>query len=194
MKFLILLFVFLTFGTNDIQQPVASYDIKPELFWLDELGITCKPLAVDIGYSAIYYEPVSNNYYRTEIEYTNNISYNTNNIKDEQNYYNFEKKFFPKLPLRYVGSTDLTNRIYIDTNNNLYVKRLQLLEDIQYEDSNNNLHAVTSQIFPVIQKLIDPLDYIEYELVLYTNKTQKFERSFPCGDLLLFERNILKPE
>ncbi|MGL4388079.1 MAG: hypothetical protein ACRCTJ_01625 [Brevinema sp.] len=175
---------------------VARYDIEPKLFWLDESGVSYEPLWEDVGYSAIYYEPVSNTYYNVEIDYiyppNRPVTYDTNNIQDEKNYFNFTKKFHPKLPLRYVGSIDLTNRIYIATNNNLYVKRLKLLEDKEYRDSENKEQPLFSQVFPYIRYHDDP-QYSEYQYIYYTNGTQEFGRVDPIGKLY-FYRNIPKPE
>ncbi|MGL5956089.1 MAG: hypothetical protein ACRC0X_05735 [Brevinema sp.] len=179
MKYVLLMMIILLSIRAGSQE--ARYDIKPELFLLEELGITCKPLEEDIGYSAFYYEPLSNKYYSTLIEYTNNISYNTNNIQDEKQYITFIP-LIPKLPLQYVGSTDFTNRIYIDTNNNLYVKKLKLIDDVSYFDSNNHLQPILSPVFPYVRYSDDP-KYSKYKVVYYTNETKEYRRVFPTGTL-----------
>ena len=166
MKYLILLFVLFTFSTNINQKPVVtSYDIEPELFWLDELGFTYEPLSEDVGYSAIYYDPISNKYYTTLIEQTNNIAYNTNAIIDEQNFikYNINSS---KMPLTYIGSLDLTNRIYIDTNNIQYNKKTKLLSPV---------YPYASQHHEIENK---------FEYIFYSNKNINFQRAFPTGDLV----------
>ena len=182
MKYLILLFVLFTFSTNINQKPVvASYDVEPELFWLDELGFTYEPLSEDVGYSAIYYEPISNKYYTTLIAQTNNITYNTNDIIDEQNFikYNMNSS---KMPLTYIGSINLTNRIYIDTNNIQYIKKLKTIDDEFYYDSNNKKTKLLSPVYPYASQYHEIENKFEY--IFYSNKNMNFQRVFPTGDLV----------
>ncbi len=177
MKFLILLFVFLTFGTNDIQQPVASYDIKPELFWLEENKYGFVPLE-ESYYATVYYEPVAKKYYFATIKQTNNISYNTNNIQDEKQYIDYEK--YGKVQLTYIGSINLTNRVYIDTNGNQYIKQLEVIGDLVYIDYSTGKEL--------------PLTYPIYPYVNYDDFCGNTVRYSNSNNYMQFYRNVFAPE
>ncbi|MGL4562680.1 MAG: hypothetical protein ACRCVW_02340 [Brevinema sp.] len=105
-----LIILFLVSATKNNKQVIASYDVKPELFWLEENKYT-GVLLEDSSYVAIYYEPISKKYYFATLQLTNNISYNTNNLKDENQYINY--KSYSKVSLTYIGSANLTNRFSI---------------------------------------------------------------------------------
>ena len=163
MKYLILVFVLFTFSTNINQKPiVASYGIEPELFWLEEYSRD-NIIIEESTYSAIYYEPISNQYYFATIEKTNNISYNTNNVIDEKNYIDYEM-FQAKTSFFYIGSTDLTNRIYVDNDKNQYIKKLELISDSHYYDYQYKKHALYSPVYPISARC-----GTTYEQIFYTN-------------------------
>ena len=175
MKYLILVFVLFTFSTNINQKPiVASYDIEPELFWLEEFYYTGDPIEPS-KYSAIYYEPLSNQYYFATIEKTNNISYDTNTIIDEQNYINY-KMYSLKMPITYIGSINITNRIYIDNDENQYIKKLELIIDTHYYDYKDQKQTLITPIYPRASHYGGSGGDI-YQRVFYTNTNFIFVRS-----------------
>ena len=196
MKYLLILILFITSCTDKKQTPepiVASYGVEPELFWLEEYTSNKR---IDIEYlytySFIYYEPISNQYYFATIEKTNNISYNTNNLIDEENYIDY-KMFQAKTSFFYVGSTDLTNRIYIDNDKNLYIKKLKLINDTHYYDQmiidslqhmdnpsdsdyKKAKKAITSSFIPHAQYASPETGSMD-ERIYYSNENQNFNRS-----------------
>ena len=186
MKYLIVLLLFITSCTD--KPIVASYDVEPELFWLEEYSRD-NIIIEESTYSAIYYEPISNQYYFATIEKTNNISYNTNNIIDEKNYIDY-KMFQAKTSFFYVGSIDLTNRIYIDNDKNQYIKKLELINDTHYYDqmiieglqhidnpSNSDYKkAITSSFIPHVDYGSPETGSMD-ERIYYSNENQNFNRS-----------------
>ena len=194
MKYLILLLLLTMSCTDKKQTPepiVASYGVEPELFWLEEYSRD-NIIIEESTYSAIYYEPISNQYYFATIEKTNNISYNTNNIIDEENYIDY-KMFQAKTSFFYVGSTDLTNRIYIDNDKNLYIKKLKLINDTHYYDQmiidslqhmdnpsdsdyKKAKKAITSSFIPHAQYASPETGSMD-ERIYYSNENQNFNRS-----------------
>ena len=180
MKYLILLLLFITSCTD--KPIVVSYDIEPELFWLEEFYYTGDPIEPS-KYSAIYYEPLSNQYYFATIEKTNNISYDTNNINDEKNYIDY--KGLSKMPITYVGSIDLTNRIYIDNDKNQYVKKLELIDDSYYYDYEYQKQILSSPVYPYARHYDGDGGDI-YELVFYSNNMD-FVRSLAIPDVFSSE-------
>ena len=189
MKYLILLLL-LTMSCTD-KPIVVSYDIEPKLFWLEEFYYTGDPIEPS-KYSAIYYEPLSNQYYFATIEKTNNISYDTNNIIDEQNYINY-KMYSLKMPITYIGSINITNRIYIDNDKNQYIKKLELIIDTHYYDQmiidslqhmdnpsdsdyKKAKKAITSSFIPHAQ-YASPETGSMNERIYYSNENQNFNRS-----------------
>ena len=186
MKYLIVLLLFITSCTD--KPIVASYDVEPELFWLEEYSRD-NIIIEESTYSAIYYEPISNQYYFATIEKTNNISYNTNNLIDEKNYIDY-KMFQAKTSFFYVGSIDLTNRIYIDNDKNQYIKKLELINDTHYYDqmiieglqhidnpSNSDYKkAITSSFIPHVDYGSPETGSMD-ERIYYSNENQNFNRS-----------------
>ena len=179
---LIILFLIITSCTD--KPIVVSYDIEPELSWLEEYASNN---SVDIEYlntySFIYYEPISNQYYFATIEKTNNISYDTNNINDEKNYIDY--KGLSKMPITYVGSIDLTNRIYIDNDKNQYVKKLELIDDSYYYDYEYQKQILSSPVYPYARHYDGDGGDI-YELVFYSNNMD-FVRSLAIPDVFSSE-------
>ena len=174
MKYLILLLLLTMSCTDKKQTPepiVASYGVEPELFWLEEYSRD-NIIIEESTYSAIYYEPISNQYYFATIEKTNNISYNTNNIIDEENYIDY-KMFQAKTSFFYVGSTDLTNRIYIDNDKNLYIKKLKLINDTQYYDYEDQKQTLPSPVYPKASHYDGDGGDI-HRLIFYTNTNTDF--------------------
>ncbi|MGL4677740.1 MAG: hypothetical protein ACRCWI_08790 [Brevinema sp.] len=158
---------------------IATYDIKPELFWLEEfapLTITKNDLEYLHNYSFIYYEPLSNKYYFAIIEKTNNVIYHTNNIIDEQNFIEYEM-YSPKMPLTYIGSINITNRIYIDSENNQYIKKLELIDDSYYFDRENDIQQAQFSVYPYAS-YFDGSEGNIYQRIFYINHTDFFVRSF----------------
>ena len=182
MKYLILLLLLTMSCTDKKQTPepiVASYGVEPELFWLEEYSRD-NIIIEESTYSAIYYEPISNQYYFATIEKTNNISYNTNNIIDEENYIDY-KMFQAKTSFFYVGSIDLTNRIYIDNDKNLYIKKLELIIDTYYYDYEYQKQTLSSPAYPYARHYDGDGGTI-YELVFYSNDMD-FVRSLAIPDV-----------
>ncbi|MGL5956815.1 MAG: hypothetical protein ACRC0X_09520 [Brevinema sp.] len=176
MKYVLLIIMILLSTRAGSQE--ARYDIKPELFWLEEYSssmITPKIFEYLHNHSFIYYEPISNQYYFATIKRTNNIIYKTNEIRDEQNFIDYQMSS-PKMPLTYIGSINLTNRIYIDTDNNQYIKTLMLIEDKKYYISTyDELHSLSKPVYPYARHY-DGCEGDIYEAVRYFNGEMDFYR------------------
>ncbi|MGL4561003.1 MAG: hypothetical protein ACRCV0_01770 [Brevinema sp.] len=180
MKFYpLLIILFLVSATKNNKQVIASYDVKPELFWLEENKYT-GVLLEDSSYVAIYYEPISKKYYFATLQLTNNISYNTNNLKDENQYINY--KSYSKVSLTYIGSANLTNRFYIDTNGQHYMKSLKLINDDIYIDDSGNLIPLETSVLPYARYHSGDCGDV-YKAIFYTNNLQ-----------IDFYRNLFIPE
>ena len=177
MKYLILILL-LTMSCTD-KSVVASYGIEPELFWLKKYGIY-ELIEDNLYSSSVYYESTSQKFYFATIEKTNNISYNTNNLIDEKNYIDY-KMFQAKTSFFYVGSTDLTNRIYIDNDKNLYIKKLKLINDTYYYDYEYQKQTLSSPAYPYARHYDGDGGTI-YELVFYSNDMD-FVRSLAIPDV-----------
>ena len=202
--FLILVFVLLTFSTNINQKPiVASYDVEPELFWLKKYGIY-NLIEDNLYSSSVYYESSSQKFYFATIEKTNNISYNTNNITDEKafilhtacwgakpNPNNTDLIYYPiEDPLIYVGSIDFTNRIYIDTNNTLYIKKLIEIDTSYYVDYNDNKQAQKGDLFPYLEETKRPTlalsnQFEEYFVIGNMRPNTDINAKYPNGTIYL---------
>ncbi len=163
MKFLILLFVFLTFGTNDIQQPVASYDRGLDLKLLNSTYViwhTYQMYSIQdtnqwISYSAKYWDKKNNKYYTTyNIYKTNNITYSIDTSKAYEKLldkelkevyyttsnrvpYGLDESNHRSGELQYVGSLTPLERVYIDVSNNnvQYIKVLSEVSNICYKQT-----------------------------------------------------------
>ena len=201
MKYLIILLLFTTSCTN--KPIIASYDVEPELFWLEEYSRD-NIIIEERTYSAIYYEPSSNQYYFATIEKTNNISYNTNNIIDEKafiihtacwgakpNPNNTDLVYYPiEDPLVYVGNIDFTNRIYIDTNNTLYVKKLIEIDISYYVDYNDNKQTQKGNLFPYLEETERPTlalsnQFEEYFVIGNMRPNIELNAKYPNGTIFL---------
>ncbi|MGL4562725.1 MAG: hypothetical protein ACRCVW_02575 [Brevinema sp.] len=109
-----------------IESVIARYGIEPKLFWVDKgymSSIIESDWWVKCAYT-IYHEPISNKYFYATVEKTNNISYDTNSIQNEEAFIEYDACAYTdngviivlKDPLIYIGNTDFFHRVYIDTN------------------------------------------------------------------------------
>ena len=201
MKYLILILL-LTMSCTD-KSVVASYGIEPELFWLKKYGIY-ELIEDNLYSSSVYYESTSQKFYFATIEKTNNISYNTNNLIDEKGFIihtacwgakpnpnNTDLVYYPiEDPLIYVGSIDFTNRIYIDTNNTLYVKKLIEIDTSYYVDYNDNKQAQKGDLFPYLEETKRPTlalsnQFEEYFVIGNMRPNTDINAKYPNGTIFL---------
>ena len=99
--------------------------------------------------------------------------YDTNNVIDEQNYIDY--KGLLKMPITYIGSIDLTNRIYIDNDKNQYIKKLELIINTHYYDYEDQKQTLSSSVYPYARHYDGDGGTI-YESVFYSNDMD-FSRS-----------------
>ena len=211
MKYLILLLLFITSCTDKKQitaepivvESIIEEVIEPELFWLKKYGIY--DLIEDNLYSSsVYYESSSQKFYFATIENTNDILYDTNNIIDEKafiihtacwgakpNSNNTDLIYYPiEDPLIYVGSIDFTNRIYIDTNNTLYIKKLIEIDTSYYVDYNDNKQAQKGDLFPYLEETKRPTlalsnQFEEYFVIGKMRPNIDINAKYPNGTVYL---------
>ncbi|MGL4676775.1 MAG: hypothetical protein ACRCWI_03810 [Brevinema sp.] len=188
MRVLLLMFLLVGCGENP---SIATYDIEPELFWLQKYGVS-EIMAAPEYTSTIYYEPISKIFYFATIEKIKNITYETNNIINENavidhipswevkpNERNTDLVYYPiEDPLIYVGSINLTNRIYIDSKSNQYIKKLTEIDTSYYIDYEDHKQSIVGSLLPFITQK-DIYDIVPPQIAL----SNQFNQVFVIGNL-----------
>ena len=130
---------------------IPNYYINPELFRLADIGKN----------KSIYWAPNKNAYYiSTSMQATNSIKYQLNSDMAEYSIYYDEHSYISE-PQLYVGSFTLLERVYLDTNDQQYIKTLELIDDTFIERYDEK----TSSLVPVSNTYI----FYPYTPTLYTN-------------------------
>ncbi len=202
MKFLLLvILIFSACEKKEEKLLVAYYGVEPELFWLIkydmelinthtfEDGSTLNSLE---WASTVYYEPISNSYYFSTIEKTNGIVYDTNNIQDEQAYIEHNPSSWKHLEdsLVYIGSIDFSNRVYINTNNQQYLKRIiSKIDTSFYLDHNRQVQLLHDPVYPFLDTRLENPEIVLsnkqlYLVMRYLMVNDQFLDEYPNGTLI----------
>ncbi len=199
MRYIIIALLLLSSCADKIS---IDYNITPELYWFQQYGIS-EVETYPENSSTIFYNSTSRTYYFAIVEKTNSITYDTKKTVNETaildyilcwgakpNEQNTDLVYYPiQDPLIYIGSVDLTNRVYIDSNKNQYIKKLTKIDTSYYINYQNTKEKLQGSLFPYIeqdnstQRIVLSNEFNQF--FVFGNLRPSISNQYPNGTLFL---------